>query len=153
MGTRVQTQPGALQVEKRADGRRRLLRAIGVNVHRNVGDEDIVPVPAGFVTDYSSLPWGTRWVMHWSRVDVAGVVHDYLYRCGEGVPDCTRARADRIWRRVARAGDRRAWWHQAWVGWGALGLFGWCSFRRRGVWAYTKKPTDAEKCTNCERLE
>lgn len=133
MGTRVQPRPGALQVEKRADGRRRLLREIRVDVSSNLDKSDIVTVPAGFVTDYSSLPWGTRWFMHWSRVDVAGVVHDYLYRCGEGVSGYTKARADAFWRRVALSGDRRAWCHQAWLGWLVLRLFGWCSFRRRDV--------------------
>ena len=147
MGTRVQTRPGALQAEKCADGRRRLLRDIRVDVSRNVDKSEIVTVPTCFVTDYSSLPWGTRWFMHWSRVDVAGVVHDYLYRCGAGVPSYTKAHADRIWRSVALSGDRRAWWHQAWLGWLALRLFGWSSFRRRDVWAYTDEPTASRMCT------
>ena len=146
MGTRVQSRPGALQAEKSADGRRRLLREIRVDVSRNVDGSRIVVVPACFVTDYSSLPWGTRWFMHWSRVDVAGVVHDYLYRCGEEVPGYTKAQADRFWRRVALSGDRRALWHQAWLGWLVLRLFGWCSFRRRDVWAYTDEPTASRKC-------
>lgn len=146
MGTRVQSRPGALQVEKCADGRRRLLREIRVNVSRNVNKSRIVAVPACFVTDYSSLPWGTRWLMHWSRVDVAGVVHDYLYRCGEDVPVYTKAHADKIWRSVAVSGDRRALCYQAWLGWIALRLFGWCSFRRRDVWAYTDEPTASREC-------
>ena len=36
--------------------------------------KDIVAVRKDLVTDYSSLPWGTRWRLHWSRVDVTGVV-------------------------------------------------------------------------------
>lgn len=147
MSTRVQSRPGALQAEKCADGRRQLLREIRVDVSRNVDKSRIVRVPAGFVTDYSSLPWGTRWFMHWSRVDVAGVVHDYLYRCGKEMPDeYTKADADRIWRRVALAGARRALCHQAWLGWLALRLFGWCFFLRRDVWAYTDEPTASRKC-------
>ena len=147
MSTRVQSRPGALQAEKRTDGRRRLLREIRVDVSRNVDKSRIVRVPAGFVTDYSSLPWGTRWFMHWSRVDVAGVVHDYLYRCGAEESCCyTKAHADRIWRRVALAGSRRALCHQAWLGWLALRLFGWCSFHRLDVWAYTAEPTASRKC-------
>ena len=146
MGTRVQSRPGALQAEKCADGRRRLLREIRVDVSRKVNKSEIITVPTDFVTDYSSLPWGTRWLMHWSRVDVAGVVHDYLYRCGAGVPSYTKAHADRIWRSVALSGDRRAWWHQAWLGWIALRLFGWRSFRRRDVRAYTDEPTASRKC-------
>ena len=30
-----------------------------------------------FTTDYSSLPWAKRWLVNWSRVDIAGVVHDH----------------------------------------------------------------------------
>ena len=147
MSSRVQPRPGALQVEKRTDGRRRLLREIRVDVSTNVDRSRIVCVPPDFVTDYSSLPWGTRWFMHWSRVDVAGVVHDYLYRCGADDSCCyTKAEADRIWRWVALAGNRRALLHQAWLGWLFLRLFGWCFFRRRDVWAYTDKPTASEKC-------
>ena len=41
------------------------------------GDDDPIVVPEGFVTDFSSDPIG---LLDWSKVDVAGVVHDYLYQ-------------------------------------------------------------------------
>ena len=50
MGTRVQPDPGTLPAEKCADGRRRLLREIGIDVSRNVVKSRIVRVPAGVVT-------------------------------------------------------------------------------------------------------
>lgn len=110
--------PGKLQVERLANGRRKLLR----DLRYAVGDT-VVIVPAGFVTDYSSIPFGFRWIMRWNRVDVAGVVHDCLYRD----PDYPRLRADWIWFKVARSGRRRAraWPHQAVAGLVALVLFGW----------------------------
>lgn len=143
----VQSGPGAFRVERCSDGRRRLLRKLRVDVEADSAKTDIVRVPKGFVTDYSSLPWGTRWLVHWSRVDVAGVVHDYLYRCGKDVPDSyTNAEADAIWRRVAVFGDRRAYCHQALLGWIGLRLFGWWSFRRLDEWAYTDRPTSSRHC-------
>ena len=138
MPTRVQSGPGALRVERLPDGRRQLVRNLRVDVSWDLDGNDIVEVPKGFVTDYSSLPWGTRWLVHWSRVDVAGVVHDYLYRRGVTVPDThTKAQSDRIWRWISLSGDRRAWRHQAWLGWLALRLFGWWAFRKGTERAYT----------------
>ena len=47
--------PGPLQVERLADGRRRLLRALHYKVD---GEDDLIKVPKGFVTDFSSDPIG-----------------------------------------------------------------------------------------------
>ena len=63
--------PGALQVERKKDGSRELLQDLVVRVP--IGDEDEeIKVPKHFSTDYSSLPPGTRWVVNWDRVDLAG---------------------------------------------------------------------------------
>ena len=125
--------PGGLQVERLANGRRKLLRELRYAVGGTV-----VTVPVCFVTDYSSIPFGFRWMMRWNRVDVAGVVHDHLYRN----PACSRLRADWIWFQVARGGrgPARAWLHQALAGLVALVLFGW--------WAKTTGPacTKLHKC-------
>ena len=147
MPTRVTPQPGALRVERLPDGRRQLVRDLCVDVSMSVDGSRIVEVRKDFVTDYSSLPWGTRWLVHWSRVDVAGVVHDYLYRCGVTLPDeYTKAQSDRIWRWIALSGDRRAWRYQAWLGWFALRLFGWWAFRKRTERAYTDKAGESRTC-------
>ena len=74
-----------------------------------------------FVTDYSSLPWGTRWTMKWSKVDIAGVVHDKLYRD----PNYSRWTAERVWYRVAKSGDHSANRIQAVAGYFGLVLGGW----------------------------
>lgn len=69
--------------------------------------------------DYSSIPWGLRWLVNWSRVDIAGVVHDHIYRKKTEFTWCERWDADVVWFRLARSGVNRANWLQA-----ALGLVG-----------------------------
>lgn len=130
--------PGALQVERLPNGRRKLLRPLMVEV-----DGDIIVVPTGFVTDYSSWPRflpGPRF----SKIDVAGVVHDALFRWGR-IGESKDARkvgyveANRIWYKVARAGshdDAKASWLGAWLG--RAGLFcgawvTWMRYRRAGA--------------------
>ena len=66
-----------LQTLKWPDGSRVLLKplvveALGYRI-RIEADED-------FKTDFSSIPAFGRWVVRWSKVDVAGVVHDWLYQ-------------------------------------------------------------------------
>ena len=132
---------GSLQVERLHDGRRKLLQDFKYTVGR-----EPIRVPAGFVMNYSSLPWGTRWLIHWTRVDIAGVVHDYLY--SEDKRDYSRRRADWIWFRVALSGCRRAFPHQAVLGLIALLLFGWmlkatgsgCSWRAKLITGLVEVP-------------
>ena len=57
-------------------------------------------------------------------MDVAGVVHDYLYRHPKNT---TRAEDDRIWWLLARSGKWRADPVQAALCWLALRGFGWTS--------------------------
>ena len=76
----------------------------------------VVKVPQGTETDFSTIPWYGRILVRWSKVDVAGVVHDRLYETGA----VGKSRADRIWRIVAQAGQHHANWFQAWVGWLAV---------------------------------
>ena len=106
-----------LATERLPDGRRRLLRQLIVELK----DGSIVRVPMGFITDYSSFPWFSRWIVRWSKVDVAGVVHDWLYQNG-GV---TRALADKIWYEVATSGKTAANTVQGVVSWLGLKLGGW----------------------------
>ena len=91
-------EPGALQVERLPDGKRRLLRELNYEV-----DGIRIAVPTGFITDYSSVPFG---LLPWHKVDVAGVVHDWLY--GKDQVDFGRLRADWIWFKICRSGDKRA---------------------------------------------
>ncbi len=142
--TRVTSRP--LGVERCPDGRRMLLRDLEVNVGAKCSKACMVTVRKGFVTDYSSLPFGTRWVVHWSRVDVASVVHDYMYRNDAVLPspDWNRRRIDRAWRTIALAGDRHANCIQAWTCWLAMRVFAFCAFHKRSTdWNPCKTPEPA----------
>ena len=112
---------GNLQTERMSDGRRRLLLDLVVEV-----DGLLITVPEGTLTDFSSIPWFGRALVRWSKVDIAGVVHDWLYQSAF----TSRARADKIWRLVAVAGDHHANAFQAWVGWLGLRLCGWKAWNR-----------------------
>ena len=116
---------GPLWTERCPDGKRLLLRPLVVKP-KNYGK---ITVPAGFITDFSSFPWGTRWVARWSKADIAGVVHDWLYVKGSlNGQKLKRQEADRIWKAVALSGEHSANGLQAWLGHRGLAFF--------GVWAW-----------------
>ena len=110
-----------MQTERLHDGRRRLLRDLVVEV-----DGKKITVVKGTVTDFSTIPWPGRFLVHWSKVDIAGVVHDWLYQTGSK----TRSEADKTWRAVAMAGEHHANTVQAWIGWMALRIGGWWAWIR-----------------------
>ena len=119
--SRVLSRP--LQVERVAQRfGRQLTRALVVQ--DLTGDyKTRITVPIGFRTDYSSIPAPCRSIVHWSKVDIAGVVHDHLYR-EQGM---SRRDDDNIWWLLARSGRWRADPIQAWLCWLALRGFGWTS--------------------------
>ena len=121
MLTRV-LNPGPLQVERLPDGRRKLLRCLRVDVSRKRDGTKTEVVSAGFCMDYSSIPWGLRWLVNWSRVDIAGVVHDHIYGAPGNFTWRTRLEADLVWFRLARSGRHRANWLQAALGFAGLYL-------------------------------
>lgn len=127
--------PGSLRVERLPDGRRKLLRCLKVNVSPAGDEPRIVDVCAGFCMDYSSIPWGLRWLVNWDRVDIAGVVHDYIYRTEKRFTWRSRWEADLVWYRLARSGVHHANWLQAALGFVGL-YFGAC-------WVQPARP----KCT------
>ena len=59
------------------NGRRRLMRDLEVET-----DGQRFVVPAGAETDSDSIPSFERFIGRWSKVDIAGVVHDWLYLFG-----------------------------------------------------------------------
>ena len=122
--------PGPLQIE-RVDKRfgRKLLRELVVKVE--VAGGATVKVPKGTCTNYSTQPPGTRWIVHWSKIDVAGVVHDYLYSPAgrQNGPSSSRKEDDDIWWQLATSGGWSANAVQAWLGWLALRGCGW-AFRQ-----------------------
>ena len=118
----IHLKSGPLQTERRSDGRRGLLRDFAIVVEGKA-----YTVPEKTITDYSTIPWFGRFLVRWSKVDIAGVIHDWLYQTG-----CTlsRSRADRVWRIVAMAGEHHANWIQAWIGWASLRVGGWIAWNR-----------------------
>ena len=122
-------QPGPLQVERLPDGRRRLLRPLPYKVD---GVEDPIEINdiEDFETDFSSDPIG---LLDWSKVDVAGVIHDYLYQNPGAVKGIeTRRHEDEVWRKIARSGDWRCSRFTARLGWAGMRLVGWIF--REGPW-------------------
>ena len=110
VATKVLDPPGSLQTERLSNGNRMLIRDLVVRLD----DDTEITVPKGFVTDFSSVPGLARGFLHWSRVDIAGVVHDFLYWCPQ--KGISRQRADAIWREMAGAGEHHANWLQQWLG-------------------------------------
>lgn len=110
-----------LRTERLPDGKRKVLEDLIVCVR---GEHFIVK--AGAVTDYSSFPWWASWVVHWSKVDIAGVVHDQLYVTALR----SKWEADRLWFRIAISGKHRANRFQASLGWLGLMLGGWYVWNR-----------------------
>ena len=115
-----------LQTERLSNGRRLLLRTLHIKVPEYKDGYEI-EIPRGFDTDFSSIPTLFHGFVRWSRVDVAGVVHDWLYRKGR----LSRRDADKVWRLVALRGEHSANGRQAWVGWCGLRLGGWRAWRER----------------------
>jgi hypothetical protein len=123
---------GALETRRLSDGTRELLADLTIEL----AEDEAITVPRGFVTDYSSIPWIFRFIVRWSKVDIAGVVHDWLYYTGSR----SQAEADRLWRLIARAGQHRANALQAWLGWLGLRIGGWCAWRRHRAERPAKGP-------------
>jgi len=78
-----------------------------------------VKVPAGFETDYSSIPWWARIAYNWRSVDMAGVVHDFLYSVGY-----PRKAADAVWYLLVQTGENKLGVVRAWLGYAALRIGG-----------------------------
>ena len=127
-----------LLVERQPDGNRKLMRDLEVEVRLH-GRIVKIKVPTGFVTDYSSIPTPLHGFVRWSRVDIAGVVHDWLYwKCGviskRKKVRLTRTEADTIWRRIALSGCRPAHGWQAVLCWFAIrgaGTSTWNGYAKR----------------------
>ena len=128
-----------LQTERLSDGRRVLLRDLKVSLP---GYNRDVCVPKGFITDFSSIPFFFRPFLQWSRVDIAGVVHDYLYWCPR--KNIGRLRADCIWFTVAGRGCHCATCLQRGLGWIGLLLGGWYS------WGQARRARVASRGRKCE---
>lgn len=112
-----------LQVElvNDADGTWRLLE-------RLVYASDILPrivVPAGFVTDFASVPrLPLAFLLAGGTCHQAAVIHDWLYAC----QDIDRATADAVLREACEASGVPGW--RRWLVWAGVRVGGWVGWRR-----------------------
>ncbi len=131
-----------LRVDRLDSGNRRLVRDLVIDLCVDLGlgggqypgftmsddgSTTIVTVPAGFETDFSSIPSLARPIFRFDSVDLAGCCHDLAYRVG--VP---RDVADKIWLIVATSGERRVGRIRGRLGWLALRLFGKFAYKPTG---------------------
>lgn len=89
----------------------RLLATFSYDVGE-LGSGETIVVPAGFVTDFSSVPWGLwNFEPPLGRAGKASVVHDLLYKLGGVLPGRTysRAQADDIFREALEVLGVEAW--------------------------------------------
>ena len=105
---------GPMQTERLSNGERRLLRDLTISTDRGQ-----FTVPAGFESNFSSIPQIFAWIVRWSKVDYAGVIHDFGYI--EQTMD--RETADWLWYQTAISGEHRANKLQAFICWSALRIF------------------------------
>jgi len=103
------------------NGMRKLLKEFRILV-----DGVLIVVPKDFETDLSSYPGITRAIVRFDRVDIAGILHDWLYKTGIK----TRAWGDSVWRKIAMVGKHGANKVQGWVSWAGLRAFGWLPYRK-----------------------
>ena len=116
-----------LQTERLQNGQRRLLRDLKLDLTDIIGFHLVVP--KGTETDFSSIPQMFAGIVRWSKVDIAGVGHDYLYQTG--ILD--RKICDKAWWALARSGKHRANRFQAWTCYRSLRIGGW------HAWNYWRK--------------
>jgi hypothetical protein len=108
-----------VQVEQgEQDGRGLVLLLAPFSYHvGSYPSDDVIVVPAGFVTDFASVPWFGRWLFSpFDRGAKAAVVHDWL------IEQAIRSRrdADVIFREALGVLGVAPW--RAWIMWAAVRL-------------------------------
>ena len=90
-----------------------------------VADDRTFTVPAGFVTDFASVPRFLWWLYSpHGQYGKAAVVHDYCYRSR-----CvSRAMADRVFLEGMQV--LGVWWLRRRLMWLAVRCFGWLAYRK-----------------------
>lgn len=88
----------------------------------------VIVVPAGFVTDYASVPRiPLAYLLAGGHAKKAAVIHDYLYRTPNAfVPPVTRAQADAVFEE-AMAASGQPWWRRKLM-WLGVRAGGWTAF-------------------------
>lgn len=105
-----------LHTKRNEDGTRDL-----IDWYRIVVCDELYEIWPTFNTDFSSVPQAFAWIVRWSKIDLAGLVHDFLYR----QQFTTRKKADKAWRKIAQHGENKANMAQAWTCWAGLRVGGW----------------------------
>ena len=121
-------------VRRLPNGRREFTEPFIHTYHFNAGPRVDILIPPGFDTNYSS--WKGRWPgPDYSRIDVAGVDHDYIWRygylgAGLDAEPVGFVEGNRWWWRIARAGTEETRCNAAWAAIGISGLMlgGWISW-------------------------
>jgi hypothetical protein len=114
---------GNVKVEELDHGRWKLLEALNYQ-----GERDLFKVPAGFVTDFASVPGLFTWLVpRYGRFTKAAILHDFL--CDEAKEGrFIHSQADGIFRRVMR--ELGVGFIRRWVMWAAVRLgSGWGVFQ------------------------
>jgi hypothetical protein len=109
----------ALTVQPHGDDRWRLVAPLVY-----LGERDRFEVPAGYVTDYATVPRVVSWLIprygRWTR---AAIVHDYLITDVLAAGEISPVDVDGIFRRILRelgVSTPRRWLMWAGVRWGSL---------------------------------
>ena len=108
------------------DGRKwKLFRSFAYHIGSKYSGNKIT-VPAGFITDFASVPW-ILWTFlpSWGKYGKAAVVHDYLYQ----THNQTRFMADAIFYEAMVVGGTAKW--KAKMMYYGVRLFGWLAWKQR----------------------
>lgn len=111
-----------LDVRAIAGGKYKLLSDLN---WRSPRGREHIRVPAGFVTDFASIPRGFRWLLtgHGGTRKPA-VIHDYLYRLNV----TTRKEADLMFKLTMRETNIPGWKRE--LAYRAVRLGGWLAWRK-----------------------
>ena len=87
-------------------------------------DHGLITVPAGFETDFASVPrWPLTFALLGSYGHAAAVIHDWLYTTAQ----LSRAAADRVFLSALRSSGIARW--RAWLMWAGVRLGGASRFK------------------------
>ena len=124
-------EPGSLTVRRVDASRWALVEALVY-----LGRRDRFVVPAGFRTDFATVPRPVTWLVpRFGAYTLAAILHDWLITEGLRTGVVTSREADGIFRRVMRESGvpvLRRWLMWTGVRWGAL-----TNERRRAGWAFS----------------
>ena len=104
-----------------------LVETFGFWTGQSVGQGEYIEVPAGFVTDFATVPRVFWFVIPpWGRYGKAAVLHDYLYAQQRS----SRKRCDRIFKHAMKILSVPRW--KVFLIYNSVKLFGWISYNKKG---------------------